>query len=202
MVKSAFMFPRREFNQGGHMMKLRCGIAIAIMVMTFSCKIIAPDGGPAPVTAENLRLANNEISGWCESGLNLTNAGYTSVQGLSELEGLIDGGAAIYYENGFTAGILQEMMTQASQTCAAWVMDFGTPEKAKQMVEVQRANAASPSCLPTLPDSIAFVNDNISKAFGYDSKFYFEIRVGGFPDVASRHSQLEIFMKTYFAKII
>jgi len=183
-------------------MKLRCGVAAAIIPMIFACKIIAPNGGASQVTVENLRLANNEISGWAETGLNLTSFGYASVQGLSELEGLIDGGAAIYYENGFASGILQEMKTQTSQTCAAWVMDFGTPEKAKQMVGVQRANAASPLALPTLPDSIAFVNDNISKAFGYDSKFYFEIRVGGIFDAASRHSQLEIFMKTYFAKII
>lgn len=185
-------------------MKLVNGLIVgfsAVMMMGVSCKIVDP-----PVTtirAENLKLADNDISGWSAGGSIFTSNGYLAVENFANFYEVIDGGATKYM--GMTEGIIQELSSTQNplQHFTAFILDFSTKEKAKEMVNTSISDFTDIQSLPTLPDTTAYWygGSGSGVAYAYNSQFYFELQIFGYSDDLQARKGAEQILKAYFSKI-
>lgn len=172
----------------------------SLVILALSCKVVDPEVNV--ILAENLKLANNDVSGWNIAGVNYTPNGYLYISGQANLEGAIDGGAEEYIEHGMTNGIIQEMSTSNNQSFIGWIFDYQNASNATSMYNYKKDVYYSDG-VENLPDTVAFSSEILggSKVFGHYLNFYFELIVTGYTDNLQARTTATLFLNTYFQKV-
>ena len=89
-----------------------------------------------------LKIADNEVAGWVQQENDAAN---NQVYPDSQYSQVIDGGYFYYYAMGIVTMRVQEMQKDTVKTFKAYVMDFGTNDKALQMFAKKRKDLDSTS---------------------------------------------------------
>jgi hypothetical protein len=133
--------------------------AVCCAVLLISCKIVSDNDDVKTIDA--ISIENGEISGWNKDASD----GYVGFN-TSNMEMLVNGGSIQYTSKGMVEGFEQNMTKYGTdRTYKAWVLDFGTAEKAAIMYNtILAANSSEKEASGLYPETVAFL---VKDSYGY-----------------------------------
>ncbi len=185
-------------------------VAAVVAAGALFCETGQSDGGGAVADeVEDLRLTVADVSGWTERAHgSFTGWGVYEGNALTG-ESPIDGAGDIYVAFGVVTTGMQYLESPPPSGTVnlfldAYVMDFGTAEKAMAMYEELRP--ASGTAVGGEDDSVAIIDES-TPSFGcmlyaHYGKFYIELKFNNYTTKSEAVGDAGLFLSVYKAKIV
>lgn len=174
--------------------------AVMLCAALFFCR-----GTNAPVATESsivyvweLHLPDDSIAGWEEDRSRYR------IFNVDLFYDLIDGGAAIYDNQGLIAGIVQMLRYDTLYENLMYVTDFGSIARARGMFAAQKKEVGGMSeRISGFDTSSAAANLNLGGCTAYATidRFYIEMYLGGYSEHALALADAASFLSLYQRRI-
>jgi hypothetical protein len=181
-------------------------LVLSALALVFSCQVV-DDTKNTGLDVTNLRLTTSDISNWAER-VEGSFPGYAVFVGNAVCDDPIDGACGPYTAHQVVKTILQYMgrpspVSGVNYKVDAYVMDFGTPVKAKAMFD--DIKPASGTSMSGYADSVVIM-DETTPNFGVTvyanfGKFYIELKMDNYTVKADAIADAKLFIDIYAAKI-
>ena len=147
-----------------------CFSLIGFFIVTLQSAQPADSGSFA-----QLRMATSRVPGWTEQKEQYRF--FTA----NDLYGIIDGAAAEHQKQGLKSGIGLSL-TGGTKSLEIYFEDFGTPSRAKSMVNTKKTSLSSPGIIPQVKVSPAIYEEVLGGCIAFWAKghYYVEMTLTGY----------------------
>ena len=173
---------------------------VTLVTILFLCKgTNGPDESASSINyVWELYMPNDSMPGWEED-----RARYRIYDAVF-LYDLIDGGADKFDNQGLVAGIVQVMFFDTLYENIIYVMDFGSANKAKGMLNTMKTVVGGmPLSLPGFDTATAAATPALggNTTYAWFSRFYIELYLSGYSDQEKSLQDAATFLAAYKRKI-
>jgi hypothetical protein len=195
-------------------MKIMPVAALCIGAAVLSCSDSGSNSPSKAFLAQDMKLSNNQISGWHDKIDTIDNTvmppvvdtGWNLFPNPSSLMNAIDGGYVEYTAHGWLNGVQQKMeISWDGPQYQAFIFNFGIADSATAMFRAKTPDTAVERVyvIPGFDQSVAFGTMLLGggMAYAHKSNLYFELAIVGYDSSAAAYSTAALFLNEYFNKM-